>query len=249
MKINILTLFPNMFAPLKESMLGRAEAQGLLEFNIKDIREFSTNKHRKADDYPFGGGQGLVMMPQPAFDALRSVNADSHRVFFMSPKGKLLNKEVAEDLAKEEEITIFCGHYEGLDQRVIDRWQMEEISIGDYVLTGGELAAMVLVDTVARLIPGVLASEESAFDESIYSGLLEYPQYTQPRTFEDLEVPGVLLSGNHKEIYLWRYEEALRITLERRPDLFDEYVKNHGKLTKDEMRVLEKITRCSKIKI
>ncbi len=249
MKINILTLFPEMFAPLRTSMLGRAEEQGLLEFNIVDIREFSLNKHRKADDYPFGGGQGLVMMAQPAFDALKSVGAEGHRTIFMSPKGRLLDKDLALDLAGEEEITIFCGPYEGLDQRVIDEWKMEEISIGDYVLTGGELAAMVLIDTAARLIPGVLASEESALEESIYSGLLEYPQYTQPRSYEGLDVPEVLLSGNHKEIYLWRYEQALRITKERRPDLFDAYLKSHEKLTKDEARVLEKITICSKIEI
>ena len=243
MKINILTLFPGMFAPLKESMLGRAEEAGLLQFNIIDIREFSLNKHRKADDYPFGGGQGLVMMAQPAFDALKSIGAGEGRIIYMSPKGRILDKDLAVELSAEDEITIFCGHYEGLDQRVIDQWKMEEVSIGDYVLTGGELAAMVVIDAFARLIPGVLASEESAMDESVYSGLLEYPQYTQPRSYEGLDVPEVLLSGNHKLIYLWRYEEALKITKERRPDLFEKYLENHPELSKDEKRVLEKITK------
>ena len=243
MKINILTLFPSMFAPLKESMLGRAEEAGLLQFNIIDIRSYSQNKHRKADDYPFGGGQGLVMMTQPAFDALKSLEARKGPILYMSPKGRILDKDLALELSGEEEITIFCGHYEGLDQRVIDEWKMKEVSIGDYVLTGGELAAMVVVDAFARLIPGVLASEESAMDESIYSGLLEYPQYTQPRNYEGLEVPEVLLSGNHKAIYLWRYEEALKITKERRPDLFENYLQNHPDLSKDEKRVLEKITK------
>ena len=243
MKINILTLFPSMFAPLKESMLGRAEEAGLLQFNIIDIRSYSQNKHRKADDYPFGGGQGLVMMAQPAFDALKSLEARKGTILYMSPKGRILDKDLALELSGEEEITIFCGHYEGLDQRVIDEWKMKEVSIGDYVLTGGELAAMVVIDAFARLIPGVLSSEESAMDESIYSGLLEYPQYTQPRNYEGLEVPEVLLSGNHKAIYLWRYEEALKITKERRPDLFENYLQNHPDLSKDEKRVLEKITK------
>ncbi|MBQ1390345.1 MAG: tRNA (guanosine(37)-N1)-methyltransferase TrmD [Firmicutes bacterium] len=241
MRFNVLTLFPAMFAPLQESMIGRAVEKGLLEFNIVDIRDYSRDKHTKADDYPFGGGQGLVMMPQPAFDALAACRADRTRNIYLSPRGRILDRALAEELAGEEEITLFCGHYEGLDQRVIDAWQMEEVSIGDYILTGGEMAALVLIDVTARLIPGVLASESSALDESVYSGLLEYPQYTQPRSFAGLDVPEVLLSGNHKKIALWRYEQSLLLTKERRPDLFAAYLDRHPALTKDEALVLEKV--------
>ena len=249
MRFNILTLFPEMFTPLFTSMTGRAAEKGLLSFHVVNIRDFSTDKHSKADDYPFGGGQGMVMLPQPAFDALRSVEAEKTRVIYLSPRGRKLARALAEELAREEEITLFCGHYEGLDQRVIDTWHMEEVSIGDYILTGGELAAMVLADTVSRMVPGVLAGEASAFDESIYSGLLEYPQYSQPREFEGLGVPEVLLSGNHKMIHLWRYEQSLMLTAERRPDLFEQYVKNHGELSKDERKVLEKVVGCCKIPV
>ncbi len=243
MKINILTLFPAMFTALSESMIGRAREKGIIDINIVDIRAFSDDKHNKADDYTFGGGQGMVMLPAPAFGALRSVSAEKTRNIYLSPRGKVLDAKLAFDLAEEQELTLFCGHYEGLDQRVIDTRDMEEVSIGDYVLTGGELAAMVLVDVVSRMLPGVLAGEESAFDESIYSGLLEYPQYTQPRVFEGLEVPEVLLSGNHKKIALWRFEKSLELTKERRPDIFEKYVKSHGDLSKDELKVLEKIIK------
>ena len=245
MKINILTLFPGMFAPLQESMLGRAQQSGLLELNISDVRDYSLDRHHKADDYPFGGGQGLVMMPQPAMDALNSIeNIKGQKIIYLSPRGKILDRELAESLSKEEEITLFCGHYEGLDQRVIDEFNMEEVSIGDYILTGGEMAALVLIDVVARFIPGVLSSSESALDESIYSGLLEYPQYTQPRSYEGLDVPEVLLNGNHKAINLWRFEEALKLTKERRPDLFEKYLETHKDLlSKDEALVLEKVCK------
>lgn len=240
MKINILTLFPEMFSSLRESILGRADAAGIISFNIINIRDFSADRHNKTDDYPFGGGPGMVLMPQPAFDALKAAGAEGTRNIYLSPRGKMLGMKLAAELASEDEITLFCGHYEGLDQRVIDEWNMEEVSIGDYILTGGELAAMVLIDVVARMIPGVLSGEASALDESVYSGLLEYHQYTQPRSYGGFDVPEILLSGNHKAIALWRFEQSLMLTKERRPDLFDEYVKNHGELSKDELKVLEK---------
>lgn len=243
MKINILTLFPEMFSPLTSSMLGRAVEKNILEFNIINIRDFSQNKHNKADDYPFGGGHGMVLMPDPAFRALESVNAENTRNIYMSPRGKILDMHMAKSLAQEGEITVFCGHYEGIDQRIIEHWNMQEVSIGDYILTGGELAAMVLVDAVARMVPDVLPKEASAFDESVYSGLLEYPQYTQPRNYRDIEVPEVLLSGNHKLIALWKFEQSLALTKERRPDIFEQYVNNHSDLSKDELKVLEKFLK------
>ena len=241
MRFNILTLFPEMFTPLFTSMTGRAAEKGLLSFHVVNIRDFSTDKHSKADDYPFGGGQGMVMLPQPAFDALRSVEAEKTRVIYLSPRGRKLDRALAEELAREEEITLFCGHYEGLDQRVIDTWHMEEVSIGDYILTGGELAAMVLIDAMGRLIPGVLSSEESAMEESVYSGLLEHPQYTRPRSYRGMDVPEVLLGGNHKEIHLWQFEQSLIWTARLRPDLFDDFVNNASQLTKDERKVMEKV--------
>lgn len=253
MKINILTLFPEMFTAVTDSsILGRAREKGILEINLINIRDFSKDKHNKADDYPFGGGLGMVMLPQPAFDALRSLkpgaksdgSAAKSKMIYMSPRGKILDQKKIEELAGMEEITILCGHYEGVDQRIIDEWNMEEISIGDYILTGGELAAMVLVDSVCRFVPDVLGTKESATEESIYSGLLEYDQYTKPREYEGLAVPEVLLNGNHKLIHLWQYENSLRLTRERRPDLFEAYVKwseNSADLTKDEKKLLEKV--------
>ena len=243
MKINVLTLFPEMFSAVQGSILGRATEKDLLEFNFINIRDFSTNKHCKADDYSYGGGQGMILLSQPAFDALKSIDAHRTRNIYMSPRGPILNQNIIEDLSKEEEITILCGHYEGVDQRILDHWNMEEISIGDYILTGGELAAMVLIDSVARLIPGVLAGEDSAYEESIYSGLLEYPQYTKPGVYEGIQVPEVLLSGDHRKIHLWRYEKSLELTKERRPDLFEQYLKEHGELAKDELKVLEKFVK------
>ncbi|MCF0141464.1 MAG: tRNA (guanosine(37)-N1)-methyltransferase TrmD [Mogibacterium sp.] len=239
MKINILTIFPEMFRPLSESMLGRAEQSGILEFNIVDIREYTENKHRRVDDTPYGGGAGMVMAVQPIIDAYRQ-NDFGGRVLYMSPRGKMLNGEMAEEFSREKELTILCGHYEGVDQRVLDLLGAEEVSIGDYVLTGGELPAMVLIDTVARFIDGVLASEESALDESIYSGLLEYPHYTKPREIEGLEVPEILLSGNHQEIDLWRFEEAVKLTAERRPEMLEKFVSVDRKFSKKEKLILEK---------
>ncbi len=242
MIINILTQFPAMFGPVMEgSILGRAQDAGLLDIRVFDIREWSADKHRKTDDTPFGGGAGMVMTPQPAFDALRSLQAGGKRVLYMSPRGRMLDYGLAQELAAEEEFFILCGHYEGVDQRIIDAWNMEEVSIGDYVLTGGELAAMVLVDCVSRLVPGVLGSAASLDEESIYSGLLEYPQYTKPRSYEGIDVPEVLTNGNHKLIHLWQFEQSLRLTKKNRPDLFAEYVATHNNLTKDEKKVLDAV--------
>ncbi len=277
-----------MFTAVTESsILGRAGEKGILDINLINIRDFSKDKHNKADDYPFGGGLGMVMLPQPVFDALRSIetgkpgepaeepgeseespggdiaaeasdktegkplNAPApsaptpkSKMIYMSPRGKILDREKIEELAVLEEITILCGHYEGVDQRIIDEWEMEEISIGDYILTGGELAAMVLVDSVSRFIPEVLGTKESATEESVYSGLLEYDQYTKPREYEGLPVPEVLVSGNHKLIHLWQYENSLRLTKARRPDLFAAYAEragSSGDLTKEEKKILAEI--------
>ncbi len=239
MKINILTIFPEMFAPLKMSMLGRAAENGILEFDITDIRDYTTDKHNRVDDTPYGGGAGMVMQVQPVMDAY-DAKGYGGRVIYMSPRGSVLSEDLARDLAAEDEITMICGHYEGIDQRVLDRLDAEEVSIGDYVLTGGELPAMVLVDTVARFIDGVLAGEDSVNDESIYSGLLEYPQYSKPREYDGDEVPEILLSGNHGEIDLWRWEQSLKLTKERRPDLFEKYLKSEPDLSKKEKAILEK---------
>lgn len=238
MKINILTLFPEMFAPLQESMLGRAREKGILDINLINIRDYTEDKHNRVDDTPFGGGAGMVMQVQPILSAYRE-NHLQGPCLYMSPRGKMLNGEMAESLSRQEEITILCGHYEGVDQRALDLLQAEEVTIGDYILTGGELPAMVLVDTVARFLDGVLAGEESVKEESVYSGLLEYPHYTKPREVEGLAVPEVLVSGNHEKINLWRYEKSLELTKERRPDLFREYLESEPSLSKKEKKILE----------
>lgn len=240
MKINILTLFPEMFTPLQESMLGRAREKGILDINLINIRDYTEDKHNRVDDTPFGGGAGMVMQVQPILSAYRE-NHLQGPCLYMSPRGKMLNGEMAESLSRQEEITILCGHYEGVDQRALDLLQAEEVTIGDYILTGGELPAMVLVDTVARFLDGVLAGEESVKEESVYSGLLEYPHYTKPREVEGLTVPDVLVSGNHEKIALWRYEKSLEITKERRPDLFREYLESEPSLSKKEKKLLEEI--------
>ena len=230
-----------MFTAVTESsILGKAGEKGILDVRLINIRDFTKDKHRKTDEYPFGGGVGMVMTAQPIFDAIRSLDAGG-KIIYMSPRGKILDRQKIEELAELEEITILCGHYEGVDQRVLDEWKMEEISIGDYILTGGELAAMVLIDSVSRFIPEVLGSEESAMEESIYSGLLEYDQYTKPREYEGLTVPEVLFGGNHKRIHLWQYECSLRLTKERRPDLFEAYLAKEKNLSKDEKKILEAI--------
>ena len=244
MKIDILTLFPEMFVPVTtSSILGRAAEKNLIDIRLTDIREYTKNKHRKVDDYPFGGGQGMVMMPQPIFDALRGIKAEGKKILYMSPRGRVLDKDKIQELSQLSELVILCGHYEGEDQRVIDCWEMEEVSIGDYILTGGELPAMVLVDSVARLIPGVLSGEDSAMEESVYSGLLEYPQYTQPREYEDIPVPEILLSGHHKNIDLWRFEKSLELTRKVRPDMFENYCRERiQELDKAEKKILQKVT-------
>lgn len=223
MKINIMTLFPEMFEPIRSSMIGRAIDNGIIELNIVNIRDYTEDKHCRVDDTPFGGGAGMLMQVQPIISCYRQ-NEFAGRTIYMSPRGRKLSQETAEELAGEGELTILCGHYEGVDERALTELSAEEISIGDYVLTGGELPAMVLVDVVARFIPGVLASDESVLEESIYSGLLEYPQYTRPRTMEEGKVPEALLSGDHKRIELWRFEQSMRITKERRPDMWQEFV-------------------------
>ena len=235
-----------MFTAVTESsILGRAGNKGILDVNLINIRDYSNDKHSKADDTPFGGGVGMVMLADPIFGAIRSIGPDEEmkkkKMIYMSPRGKMLNQEMIMDLAQEEELVILCGHFEGVDQRVLDYWDFEEVSIGDYVLTGGELPAMVLIDSVSRFIPGVLGTKESATDESIYSGLLECDQYTKPRLYEEMMVPEVLFGGNHKLIHLWQYENALRLTKERRPDLLETYVKSEKTLTKDEKKILDKI--------
>lgn len=239
MKINILTIFPEMFETLKMSMMGRAIDNGIIELNLIDIRDYTEDKHNRVDDTPYGGGAGMVMQVQPIVDAFNS-NGCGGKVVYMSPRGRMLDGDMAKSIAELDELTILCGHYEGVDQRALDILQVEEVSIGDYVLTGGELPAMVLIDTVARFIDGVLASEESVVDESIYSGLLEYPQYSKPREIEGMEVPEILLSGNHQEIDLWRWEQSLALTKEQRPDLFKTYLDGLGKLSKKEQKILDK---------
>ena len=223
MKIELLTIFPEMFESfLSASIIGRAREAGLLDIHATDIRPYSQNKHKNTDDYPFGGGAGMLMLAQPIADAMKAVTRPPFqgKRIYMSPRGMPLTQALAQQLSQEEQLVILCGHYEGVDQRVLDKYIDMEISVGDYVLTGGETAAMVLIDCVSRLVPGVLGSAESAGDESFSNyGLLEYPQYTRPRVFEDMEVPEVLLNGDHKKISQWRREQALRATARMRPDL------------------------------
>lgn len=227
MKITILTLFPEMFAPLERSIIGRAREQGIIEIEVVNIRDYSEDRHKKCDDYPFGGGAGMVMMPQPIDSAIKA-HDPSHKAYriYTSPKGRTLNQQVVCELSSRENLLILCGHYEGVDQRVLDGCIDEEISVGDYVLTGGELPAMVICDAVCRYVDGVLTAG-SLVDESFSDGLLEYPQYTRPAVYNGVSVPEVLLSGNHAEIDKWRREQSERITKERRPDLL------RGKNTQD----------------
>ena len=218
MKFDILTLFPEMFSSLEQSIIGRAVENGQISINLINIRDFSTDKHKKVDDTPYGGGAGMVMMPDVVYSAYESLESSDAKVIYMSPKGKTLNQEKVEELSKENHLIILCGHYEGIDQRVLDKIVDEEISIGDYVLTGGEIPAMVLIDSVSRYVKGVL-KEDSIKEESFSNGLLEYPQYTRPEIFQGERVPEVLLSGNHQEIDKWRKEKSLEITKKNRPDL------------------------------
>ncbi len=218
MKIDILTLFPESFAPFKESIISRAQKAGTIEINIINIRDFSRDKHKKCDDYPFGGGAGMLMSVQPIFDAVKSVLKEGSKVVFPTPVGKLYNNKTAQKLAEFSHLIFICGHYEGIDERLVELFDAEEISIGDYVLTGGEIPTMAIVDSLLRFVPGVL-KEGSLNEESFSNGLLEYPQYTRPQIFEGLEVPQVLISGNHAEIAKWRKAASLEKTKKNRPDL------------------------------
>jgi len=226
LQIDILTIFPKMFeSPFQESILKKAQEKGLLKINLIDIRSFSRDKHKKVDDYPFGGGVGMVMKPEPIFEAWEfacALNPDlPAKTILLTPQGYTFNQAKAQELSKLNRLILICGHYEGIDERVREQLVDEEISIGDYVLTGGELPAMVLVDAVARLLPGVLGSEESAYKDSFSDGLLEYPQYTRPRVYRGLEVPEVLLSGDHEKIRLWRRRQSLLRTRQKRADLLE----------------------------
>lgn len=230
MKITILTLFPEMFESLNASILKRAQEKNLIEINIVNIRDYSLDNNKRCDDYSYGGGAGMIMTPQPLFDAISSVKTDKDYTIYLSPKGKVLTQEKVVELAKtQKELILVCGHYEGIDERIIDLCVDEEISIGDYVLTGGEIPAMVLIDSISRYIPNVLGNDMTTEEESFSNGLLEYPQYTRPQVFRGLKVPEVLTSGNHKEINNWRLEKALEITKLRRPDLYKNYCKKKTK--------------------
>ena len=218
MKFDVLTLFPEMFDTLKYSITGKAIEKNLIEIKLVNIRDFSKDKHKKVDDTPYGGGAGMVLKPDVVYDAYASMKSNNAKVIYLSPKGKTLNQEIVEKLSKEEHIILLCGHYEGIDQRVLDEIVDEEISIGDYVLTGGEIPAMVLIDSVSRYVEGVI-TKESVEEESFSNGLLEYPQYTRPEIFLNKKVPEVLLSGHHENIKKWREEQALKLTKQNRPDL------------------------------
>ena len=238
MNYHILTLFPEMVLNgLHTSIIGRAAEKGLLSIEAIDIREYSTDKHRHVDDAPYGGGAGMVMQPMPicdAYDALCEKTGRRPRVIYMTPQGKVFNQKIAQELAMEEDLVFLCGHYEGIDERALELIATDYLSIGDYVLTGGELPAMVMIDCISRLIPGVLNNETSAEFESFQDGLLEYPQYTRPEEYRGLRVPEVLLSGHHKNIEAWRREQSIKRTLERRPDPFE-----RGGPVKKGSRILE----------
>lgn len=234
MQFDVLTLFPEMFEPLNKSIIGRAKEKGLININLINIRDFSKNKHKKVDDTPYGGGAGMVMMPDVVYDAYKSLNSKDAKVIYMSPQGQKLNQKKVVELSKEKHIILLCGHYEGIDQRVIDEIVDEEISIGDYVLTGGELPAMIVIDSVSRYIEGVL-KDDSTKEESFSEGLLEYQQYTRPEVFNGKQVPEVLLSGHHENIDKWRREQSLINTKKKRPDLLENI-----ELSEKDKRILEK---------
>ena len=219
MRIDILTLFPEMFGALSESIIGRAREKNLIEINVINIRDFSKDKHKKCDDAPFGGGAGMVMTPQPLFDAITSVKTKDSLVILTSPRGQTFNQKLCKELSSFDHLIFVCGHYEGIDERIIELCIDREISIGDFVLTGGEIPAMAMVDAISRYVDGVLGNGQSLEEESFSSGLLEYPQYTRPAEYMGLKVPEVLLSGNHAEIAKFRKEQAEKITKSRRPDM------------------------------
>ena len=234
MRISILTLFPEMFSIFDHSIIGRAREKGLVNLEYYNIRDYSLNKHKKVDDYPYGGGAGMVMTPQPIIDSIKAAKEkNSGKVIFLGPRGKTFNQEMAQELSKEENLIFLCGHYEGIDERAYKYIDME-VSLGDFVLTGGEMAAIPVIDSVLRLIPGVLGKEESFMDESYSDGLLEYPQYTRPEVYEGERVPEVLLSGHHENIRKWRRKQSLLITKERRKDLY-----KNIQLTKEDIKILK----------
>ncbi|WP_204180064.1 MULTISPECIES: tRNA (guanosine(37)-N1)-methyltransferase TrmD [unclassified Staphylococcus] len=225
MKIDYLTLFPQMFdGVLNQSILKRAQDKEMLQINTVDFRDFAENKHNQVDDYPFGGGQGMVLKPEPIFNAMKDIDkTENTRVILMCPQGRPFNQEIAQELSHSEHLVFICGHYEGYDERIRQHLVTDEISMGDYVLTGGELPAMVMTDAIVRLIPGVLGNQQSHEDDSFQDGLLEFPQYTRPRSYQDMNVPEALLSGNHAHIDQWRHEQKLIRTWEKRPDLLENY--------------------------
>ena len=237
MKFDVLTLFPEMFEPLNTSIIGRAVKEKLIEINLTNIRDFSKDKHKKVDDTPYGGGSGMVMKPDVVYEAYKSVKDDNAKVIYMSPQGKVLNQNKVIELSKEKHLIILCGHYEGIDQRVIDKIVDEEISIGNYVLTGGELPAMVLIDSVSRYIDGVL-NEDSTTEESFSQGILEYPQYTRPEIFEEIKVPEILQSGHHENINKWRKKQALKNTYYKRPELLE-----NVDLSEEDKKYLEELSK------
>ncbi|MFV0556727.1 MAG: tRNA (guanosine(37)-N1)-methyltransferase TrmD [Lactovum sp.] len=238
MRIDILSLFPEMFSALQESLIGKAQERELLDLNIHDFREYTTNKHRRVDDEPYGGGQGMLLMAEPIFRCLDSLpRLEKSRVILLDPAGERFDQKKAEEFSKEEQLIFICGHYEGYDER-IKTCVTDEISLGDFILTGGELAASVVVDATVRLLPEVIGKEVSHQEDSFSTGLLEYPQYTRPRNFQEMEVPEVLMSGHHENIRKWRLTESLRKTLERRPDLLKNY-----NFTQEEAEILKKLKK------
>ena len=237
MKFDVLTLFPEMFEPLKQSIIKRAVEKNLIDINLINIRDFSEDKHNKVDDTPYGGGAGMLMKPDVVDRAYNSIKSENAKVIYLTPQGKTLNQRIVRDLSKQEHLILLCGHYEGIDQRVLDKIVDEEISIGDYVLTGGELPAMVLIDSVSRYVDGVL-SDESTDEESFSNGLLEYPQYTRPEIFDNVKVPDVLISGHHENIRKWRKKKSLENTLKKRPDLLENI-----ELTEKEKDYIEKLKK------
>ena len=241
MRFDIITIFPEMFTPLSKSILGRAREEGIIEVYIHNLRDFTKDIHKTVDDYPYGGGAGMVFKVEPLYRALKYIKKISPsplKIISMSPQGRVFNQNTARELATFDQLVIICGHYEGIDERIYELFPIEEISIGDYILTGGELPAMIIVDAVSRMIPEVLGNQDSLEWESFAKGLLDYPHYTRPREFKGIKVPDVLLSGNHKEIEKWRKTQSIIRTLLRRPELLRE-----AKLSDEEREILREIEK------
>jgi len=251
MRFHVLTLFPGMVTDaLGESILGRAAQKGLVEVSAVDIRAFTQNRHNRVDDYTYGGGAGMLMQAQPVFDCCEAVQEQvaarqqrRARVLYMSPRGRIFDQRMAQELAAEPELILLCGHYEGIDARALEELGVEEVSIGDFVLTGGELPAMVIIDAVSRMIPGVLGNNDSADTDSFMNGLLEYPQYSRPAVWHGMEVPQVLLSGDHARVEEWRFEQSLAVTLQKRPDLYEKFVQDHPEIMEARRKRIERRRR------